>query len=181
MAKEETRYFITHKPSQYTERFMQVDFKNLGIAMGKLSKIGAKNLYLYLVSNADNFQFELKVANYANWLGDPIFEGDIKNEGKSATYRKQVNDGIKQLEEAGYLVEKFPKIYDFYEFGINSSGSNNQLHLEQIVTKETKSSNNDNLLQMKPKVLLEQSVTDETNCDKSNKELQKEKSVAFIF
>lgn len=163
MAKTETRVFIVHKPEKY-DRFTQVGFKNLGKAMGKLDKIGAKNLYLYLVSNANNIDFELKVANYANWLGDPTYNADGTKNAKDSTYRNQINTGIKQLIEAGYLVQKYPGVYDFFEEGVetNNSNCNNLTDLEQSVIKETNSSKNNKVIH------LEQSVTKETNDNKSD-------------
>lgn len=163
MAKTDTRYFIVHKPVKY-ERFTQVGFKNLGKAMGKLDKVGAKNLYLYLVSNANNTDFELKVANYANWLGDPIYNEDGTKNNKDATYRNQVNKGIEQLIEEGYLVQKYPGVFDFFEEGsvINDNDCNNLIDLEQSVTEVTNSSENNKVIH------LEQSVTKEINDNKSN-------------
>ena len=117
MAKTETRFFTIHK-SDAIGRFTQVNFEHLGKALGVLTKVGAKNLYLYLISNQNNYDFELKVANFANWLGDPIYDDEGVKTNKSATYRKQINDGIEQLIECGYLVQKYPgvsNIYDFHE------------------------------------------------------------------
>lgn len=179
MAKTETRFFSIHKPEIY-DRFIQVGFDNAGIAMGKLTKVGAKNLYLYLVSNKNNFDsFELKVANFANWLGMPLFdENNVRNESLSATYRKQVNEGIAQMLQEGYLVQRFPNVYDFYEGGANvtnSSECNNLLRMKQSVSEITNSSECNNLLQK------EQSVTNETNSNECNNQLQKEPSVSMIW
>ena len=185
MAKTETRYFSIHKPNNY-DRFIQVGFENAGIAMGKLTKIGAKNLYLYLVSNKNNYEsFELKVANFANWLGTPIFDKNGNRiESLSATYRKQVNEGIAQMIQAGYLVQKFPNVYDFYEGGIseiNSSESDNQLQMKQIVSENTNSSESNNLLQDELSVTeLKQIVLDETDSNECNNQLQKEQIVTGL-
>ena len=171
MAKTDTRYFSIHKPENYN-RFIQVGFDNAGIAMGKLTKVGAKNLYLYLVSNKNNYDgFELKVANYANWLGIPIYDEEgNKIESASATFRKQVKEGIAQLIEEGYLVQRFPNVYDFYEGGVetNSSECNNQLRMEQSVSEITNSSESNDLFQMK------QSVSNGTISNDRNSLLQDE-------
>lgn len=133
------RTFIVHKQSE-GKRFTQIDFFTLGKAMGVLDKIGGKNLYLYLASNADNFKFEFKVANFANWLGDPMYtEEGKKIESSSAKYRKQVNTGIEDMIKAGYLVEKYPNVYDFF---VDGSGKNcddcdKLSSLEQSVTEVT--------------------------------------------
>ena len=161
----DTRYFIIHKEDKY-DRFIQVGFDNAGIAMGQLTSIGAKNLYLYLVANKNGKDdFELKVANYANWLGDPVYdEKGNKIDSKHATYRNQINTGIKQMLEKGYLVEKYKNsgVYDFYEMGtleqiisneINSNKSNNLSSLEQIVSEKTNVVDIDKVLQPKVKIV----------------------------
>lgn len=171
MAKTETRTFIIRKQDKY-DRFTQVGFENLGRAMGKLDKVGGKNLYLYLVSNANNIDFELKVANYANWLGDPTYNEDgNKDSTKDAKYRNQIKEGIKQLIEANYLIEKYPTVYEFFEGGIerNNSVWNKSNDLEQIVSNEINFSKSNELLQSKEKVVvLKQIVPNETKLDKSN-------------
>lgn len=167
MAKTETRWFTIHKPEKYSsgERFTQIGFSNLGAAMGKLTKIGGKNLYLYLVSNSNGYDFELKVANYANWLGDPIYDGDGTKNSKDSTYRNQVKEGLKQLEEAGFIVQKYPNVYDFYEMGVETNNDicNTSFVLEQSVSNEKKVDEVNSLLQSKEKVIyLKQSVPNET-------------------
>jgi len=184
MAKQETRFITVHKEEKY-DRFTQVGFNNLGAAMGILDSVGGKNLYLYLVSNANNMEFELKVANYANWLNDPIYREDgTKNDNKSAKYRKQINSGIDQLVEKGYLVQRYPAVYDFYEGGIvtGSSNCNKNDQLEQIVTDETNGYDCNQKLQMKQKVtVLKPAVTNETKKDNCNDLLQMEQSVPIYF
>ena len=109
--------------------------------MGRLDKKGSKNLYLYLVSNANNFSFELKVANYANWLGDPAYDKNGKaNETKMNTYSGHIKTGIEEMLKEGYLVEKFPGVYDFYEDGVNNLSEKEQNVAEVINCQE-----NDNL------------------------------------
>lgn len=184
MAKTEVRTFIIHKQDKY-DRFIQAGFKNAGIAMGKLDKVGGKNLYWYLMSNANNIDFELKVANYANWLGDPMYDEDgVKNGTKSAKYRNQVKEGITQLIEAGYLIEKYPGVYEFFEGGIKTDNSecNKNDDLEQIVSEKTDFSESNKLLQSKEKIIvLKQIVSNETNLDESNNLSQKEESVTCQF
>ena len=184
MAKTETRTFIIRKQDKY-ERFTQVGFENLGKAMGKLDKVGGKNLYLYLVSNANNIDFDLKVANYANWLNDPVYNDDgTKNETKDAKYRNQVKEGIKQLIQANYLVEKYPNVYEFFEGGIkiNNSIQNKNDDSKQIVSEKTNYSESNKSFQMEEKVIhLKQIVPNERNLDNSNNLSQMEETVKCQF
>jgi NOL1/NOP2/fmu family ribosome biogenesis protein len=134
MAKTQTRYFVVHKPEKYDDRFVQIGYSALGVAMGKLEKKGSKNLYLYLASNANNYSFELKVANYANWLGDPAYNEDgSSNETKMNTYSGHIKTGVAEMLKEGYLVEKFPGVYDFYEGGRNDNLSSSPQNVMEVI------------------------------------------------
>ena len=166
MAKTQTKYFIIHKPEKYDDRFVQIGFTALGIAMGKLEKKGSKNLYLYLASNANNYNFELKVANYANWLGDPAYDKNgTPITTKMNTYSGHIKAGIEELIKEGYLVEKFPGVYDFYEGGVNDNLSDNEQNVEEVTNYQNviNCSENDNLSDMG------QNVIEMTNYQKNDK------------
>lgn len=184
MAKTEVRTFIIRKQDKYN-RFTQVGFENLGRAMGKLDKVGGKNLYLYLVSNANNIDFDLKVANYANWLGDPTFDIDGNKDGtKDAKYRNQIKEGIKQLLEAKYLIEKYSNVYEFFEGGIETNNDNRNKNddSKQIVSKEIDCSKSNKMFQSEEKVIhLKQIVPNGKDLDKSNNLSQIEESVKCQF
>ena len=112
---EETKNFTIHKPEKYDGRFIQADFSNLGKVMRDLSGVG-KNLYFYLLANQNGFDFEVIVSNYSNWLGDSIYTAaGEKSKSKHDTYKKQIKNAIDDLVAHGYLVQRFPNVYDFYE------------------------------------------------------------------
>lgn len=71
---------------------------NIGITVGKLSLNGLR-VYLFLINNNLN-QFEIE--DYANWLGKDY----DSNSNKSRAIRKSLNDGIQNLLDNNYLIEK---------------------------------------------------------------------------
>lgn len=71
---------------------------DIGIIAGKLSLNGLR-VYLFLINNNLN-QFEIE--DYANWLGKDY----DSNSNKSRTIRKSLNDGIQNLLDNNYLIEK---------------------------------------------------------------------------
>lgn len=128
---QETRWINIHKKEK-SQRFTQIDFETLGTAMGKLEKKGSKNIYLYLASNKDKFNFEFKVANYATWLGESVFDENGQSlKTPYDKYTKQVREGIAELTEKGYLVEEpvGSKVYHFYVEGINDEKSIKRLEV----------------------------------------------------
>lgn len=71
---------------------------DIGIITGKLSLNGLR-VYLFLINNNLN-QFEIE--DYANWLGKDY----DSNSNKSRAIRKSLNDGIQNLLDNNYLIEK---------------------------------------------------------------------------
>lgn len=71
---------------------------DIGIIAGKLSLNGLR-VYLFLINNNLN-QFEIE--DYANWL-DKDYDS---NSNKSRAIRKSLNDGIQNLLDNNYLIEK---------------------------------------------------------------------------
>lgn len=71
---------------------------DIGIITGKLSLNGLR-VYLFLINNNLN-QFEIE--DYANWL-DKDYDS---NSNKSRAIRKSLNDGIQNLLDNNYLIEK---------------------------------------------------------------------------
>lgn len=71
---------------------------DIGIVAGKLSLNGLR-VYLFLINNNLN-QFEIE--DYANWLGKDY----DSNSNKSRAIRKSLNDGIQNLLDNNYLIEK---------------------------------------------------------------------------
>lgn len=71
---------------------------DIGIIAGKLSLNGLR-VYLFLINNNLN-QFEIE--DYANWLGKDY----DSNSNKSRAIRKSLNDGIQNLLDNNYLIEK---------------------------------------------------------------------------
>lgn len=159
MANEKIRVVNIHRTQKYNTQFIQVDYNNLGIVFGKLTKDGAKNLYLYFMSNKDDYPFQLIASNYANWLGKSYSkDGKIFDESTRSTINKQIREGLKQLLEEGYLVEVIKDVsFEFYEYGTKSSESDKKLYVEQKVIEDTESSENNK------KLYAEQKVTYETD------------------
>lgn len=71
---------------------------DIGVITGKLSLNGL-GVYLFLINNNLN-QFEIE--DYANWL-DKDYDS---NSNKSRAIRKSLNDGIQNLLDNNYLIEK---------------------------------------------------------------------------
>lgn len=71
---------------------------DIGIIAGKLSLNGLR-VYLFLINNNLN-QFEIE--DYANWL-DKDYDS---NSNKSRAIRKSLNDGIQNLLDNNYLIER---------------------------------------------------------------------------
>lgn len=71
---------------------------DIGIIAGKLSLNGLR-VYLFLINNNLN-QFEIE--DYANWLGKDY----DSSSNKSRVIRKSLNDGIQNLLDNNYLIEK---------------------------------------------------------------------------
>ncbi len=71
---------------------------DIGIIAGKLSLNGLR-VYLFLINNNLN-QFEIE--DYANWLNKDY----DSNSNKSRAIRKSLNDGIQNLLDNNYLIEK---------------------------------------------------------------------------
>lgn len=71
---------------------------DIGIIAGKLSLNGLR-VYLFLINNNLN-QFEIE--DYADWL-DKDYDS---NSNKSRAIRKSLNDGIQNLLDNNYLIER---------------------------------------------------------------------------
>lgn len=71
---------------------------DIGIIAGKLSLNGLR-VYLFLINNNLN-QFEIE--DYANWLNKDY----DSNSNKSRAIRKSLNDGIQNLLDNNYLIER---------------------------------------------------------------------------
>lgn len=71
---------------------------DIGIIAGKLSLNGLR-VYLFLINNNLN-QFEIE--DYANWL-DKDYDS---NSNKGRAIRKSLNDGIQNLLDNNYLIER---------------------------------------------------------------------------
>lgn len=179
MAAEKVRVVNIHRTQKYeNKQFVQMDYENIGVVFGKLTKTGAKNLYIYFMSNKDEYCSKLIASDYANWLGCPYAkDGVVFDESARAKINKQVREGLVQLKEEGYLVETVEdQIFEFYEYGTKSSESDKKLDVKQKVTDETESSKSDKKLQNNiisidekkketedlMKGLVEQKVTQET-------------------
>lgn len=141
MANVNTRVFTIHRTAKYNKSFVQLDYENVGVVFGKLTKVGAKNLYIYLMSNKDNYQLTMFAADYANWLGKSYSkDGKVINESLRSAIGKQLNEGIKQLIEEGYLVEVVPNtLYEFYEYGVEEQTGKKVPDEKKIPESEEKS------------------------------------------
>ena len=91
------KWIQVHKP-RVTERFLQISHEDWMQANKTLSPYGLQ-LYLYLASNNDNYEFALSPADAEVCAG-------IKN----TSFRKY----MKRLEEEGYIVWRKGNIFDFY-------------------------------------------------------------------
>ena len=178
MASEKVRSINIHRTQKYDNQFVQIDYDNIGVVLGKLTKVGAKNLYIYFMGNKDGYTANLIASNYANWLGKPYAkDGKVFNESNRSAVNKQIREGLDQLIEEGYLVEVTKDaVYNFYEYGTKSSESDKSSHVEQIVPDVTKS------------VTVELKVPDGTKSSESNENSHVEpkvpcetKSSGFIF
>ena len=91
------KWIQVHKP-RVIERFLQISHEDWMKANKTLSPYGLQ-LYLYLASNNDNYEFALSPADAEVCAG-------IKN----TSFRKH----MKRLEEEGYIVWRKGNIFDFY-------------------------------------------------------------------
>ena len=100
--------FITHK-AKLNNSFTGIHTATLGCAVGELKPCGLK-LYLYLSGNKDGFQWTLNPSAFAAWMGL-----NYSDSNTSRAVRKVINDGISDLIEKGYLVQKSKDLFDFLE------------------------------------------------------------------
>lgn len=96
--------FTIHKPKA-EKPFLQINESNIGKAAGILKPCGLK-LYLYLCSNENGFEWKLNATAYKKWL---------QTESDEASVRKAIRDGLADLIENKYIIDKGKEIYDFYE------------------------------------------------------------------
>lgn len=153
MANEKTRVVKIHKGTKYDDRFIQLDWVNAGKAMSALTKPSSKNLYLYLLGNADNYNLQLLPAKYGEWMQGSYSEnGIVLNDSERSKWRKQITTGIEEMVKKGYLVAVVPETYyEFYEYGApteqtvaNGKDCNEE---GKVVTNETSSSEKENVSQ----------------------------------
>ena len=85
-------------------QFVSGNITSFGQAAGCLKLCGLK-LYIYLMCNADGFDWRLNPAAYANWLG-------VEN---SRGVRKAIDDGLKDLVNNGFAKLEGIDEYEFFE------------------------------------------------------------------
>ena len=109
---------ITINKAPLNKNFTGINTVALGSAVRNLKLCGLK-LYLYLAGNKEGFVWNLNPAAYADWLGI-----DYKNNGR--TVRKAITDGIKDLEDNGYLKieEGKDECYKFLEQNVPENEQN---------------------------------------------------------
>lgn len=100
--------FTIHKAKR-NKSFTSIVSDNLGIAAGELKPCGLK-LYLYLAGNQDGFVWTLNPVAYASWLGL-----DYNDSSTSRAVRKNINDGVSDLIEKGYLRQVIKDKFEFLE------------------------------------------------------------------
>lgn len=91
------KWIRVHKP-KVTDRFLQIAHSDWMTANKTLTPFGLQ-LYLYLASNNDNYEFALSPADAEERAGI-----------KSTSFHKY----MRRLEEEGYLVWKHGNVFDFY-------------------------------------------------------------------
>jgi len=91
------KWIRVHKP-KVTDRFLQITHSDWMNANKTLTPFGLQ-LYLYLASNNDNYEFALSPADAEERAGI-----------KLTSFRKY----MRRLEEEGFLVWKHGNVYDFY-------------------------------------------------------------------
>ena len=106
---------ISINKEEVLPQFMSGNIANFGEAAGLLKPCGFK-LYVYLMCNANGFQWTLNPAAFAAWQGVPNSRG----------VRKQVDDGLKDLVDNGFAQEAGLGEYEFFE---------KHIKVEQIVPK----------------------------------------------
>ena len=116
------KWIQVHKP-RVTERFLQISHEDWMQANKTLSPYGLQ-LYLYLASNNDNYEFALSPADAEVCAG-------IKN----TSFRKY----MKRLEEEGYIVWRKGNVFDFYMPERRSSKLSTSLALLLIVPSRMRS------------------------------------------
>lgn len=129
-----------HRGEKYDPPFVSMDLLNVGLAFGKLTSVGAKNLYVYLMGNKDGFCYQLLPAAYAKWLG---FTNYITEDGKvdKSVYnkvKKQLDTGIEEMIKYGYLKQGVNEtVYDFYEYGYDVMESKKKEENQPKVNSDT--------------------------------------------
>lgn len=91
------KWIKVHKP-KVTDRFLQITHSDWMNANKTLTPFGLQ-LYLYLASNNDNYEFALSPADAEERAGI-----------KSTSFHKY----MRRLEEEGYIVWKHGNVFDFY-------------------------------------------------------------------
>ena len=91
------KWIRIHKP-RVTDRFLQISHEDWMNANKNLTPFGLQ-LYLYLASNNNNYEFALSPADAEERAGI-----------KLTSFRKY----MRRLEEEGYLVWKHGNVFDFY-------------------------------------------------------------------
>jgi len=91
------KWIKVHKP-KVTDRFLQITHSDWMNANKTLTPFGLQ-LYLYLASNNDNYEFALSPADAEERAGI-----------KLTSFRKY----MRRLEEEGFLIWKHGNVYDFY-------------------------------------------------------------------
>lgn len=92
---------------KYTEKFLQIGISEWQEACKNLKTLSAFCLYLYLAGNSDKFNFELSKEAFANATGF-----------KKTSY----HDGLKKLQDLGYLVHAGGNRWLFYTSPVRFGG-----------------------------------------------------------
>ena len=110
------KWIRVHKP-RVTDRFLQISHADWMNANKTLTPFGLQ-LYLYLASNNDNYEFALSPADAETRAGI-----------KSTSFHKY----MRRLEEEGYLIWKHGNVFDFYTSPRNpKERTNPEQHCEYI-------------------------------------------------
>lgn len=139
---------------KYVEKFLQIGIAEWQEACKKLKSLSAFCLYLYLAGNSDKFKLELSKEAFENATGF-----------KKTSY----HDGLKKLQDLGYLVHAGGNKWLFYTSPVRFGGEEGTIAKTDFRTNGNKHPENRMVQSAKTNNLVRSSNTEIDNIDKLNK------------
>ena len=152
MSVPNQKIVIINKPS-YTEKFLQIGISEWQEAMSKMN-YSTFCLYLYLAGNMNGFNLELSKEAFANATGF-----------KKTSY----HDGLKKLQDLGYLVHAHGNKWLFYTAPVRFGGNDGKIGQADYRTSGFENPENRPTQSAQTNSLVRSGNTEINNIDKRNK------------